>query len=89
MILCLPTMMASPITDAEYRPDLPREADQSIRMLTYRQNIDEEKRRELLMGEKMQRDSYSDCIISCNTGTDQTLSEGESRTEIRLIYHRY
>lgn len=35
------------------------EEDQSVRMLVYRQNIDSEKRRELLMTEKMQRDSLS------------------------------
>lgn len=35
------------------------EEDQSVRMLTYRQNIDSEKRHELLMAEKMQRDSLS------------------------------
>lgn len=35
------------------------EDDQSVRMLIYRQNIDSEKRHELLMTEKMQRDSLS------------------------------
>lgn len=35
------------------------EDDQSVRMLLYRQNIDSEKRRELLMEEKMQLDSLS------------------------------
>lgn len=35
------------------------EEDQSVRMLVYRQNIDSEKRRELLMAEKMLRDSLS------------------------------
>lgn len=35
------------------------EDDKSVRMLTYRQNIDSEKRHELLMTEKMQRDSLS------------------------------
>lgn len=33
--------------------------DNSVRMLTYRQNIDNEKRRELLIIEKMQQDSLS------------------------------
>lgn len=33
--------------------------DQSVRMLTYRRNIDEEKRQELLLTEKMLRDSLS------------------------------
>lgn len=36
------------------------EEDQSVRMLTYRQNIDGEKQHELLMTEKMQRDSLTD-----------------------------
>lgn len=35
------------------------EEDQSVRMLVYRQNIDSEKRHELLMVEKIQRDSLS------------------------------
>lgn len=35
------------------------EDDRSVRMLLYRQNIDREKRHELLMEEKMQRDSLS------------------------------
>lgn len=35
------------------------EEDQSVRMLIYRQNIDREKRHELLMKEKMRRDSLS------------------------------
>lgn len=35
------------------------EYDQSVRMLVYRQNIDNEKRQELLMAEKMQRDYLS------------------------------
>lgn len=35
------------------------EEDRSVRMLVYRQNIDSEKRQELLMAEKMQRDSLS------------------------------
>lgn len=35
------------------------EEDQSVRMLVYRQNIDSEKRQELLMAEKMQRDFLS------------------------------
>lgn len=35
------------------------EEDRSVRMLTYRQNIDEEKQRESRMAEKMQRDSLS------------------------------
>lgn len=33
--------------------------DQSVRMLVYRKNIDSEKRQEMLMAEKMQRDSLS------------------------------
>lgn len=33
--------------------------DQSVRMLVYRQNIDDEKQREIRMAEKMQRDSLS------------------------------
>lgn len=35
------------------------EEDKSVRMLVYRQNIDCEKRREIVMAEKMQRDSLS------------------------------
>lgn len=35
------------------------EEDKSVRMLVYRQNIDSEKRREIVMAEKMQRDSLS------------------------------
>lgn len=35
------------------------EEDRSVRMLTYRQNIDEEKQRESRMAEKMQQDSLS------------------------------
>lgn len=35
------------------------EEDKSVRMMIYRQNIDDEKRRELSMSEKMQRDSQS------------------------------
>lgn len=35
------------------------EDDSSVRMLVYRKNIDNEKRQELLMAEKMQRDSLS------------------------------
>lgn len=35
------------------------EEDKSVRMLIYRQNIDSEKRHEILMTEKMQRDSLS------------------------------
>lgn len=46
------------------------EEDQSVRMLIYRQNIDSEKRRELLMTEKIQRDLLSGLY---NKGASQSL----------------
>lgn len=43
------------------------EEDNSVRMLIYRQNIDEEKRRELFMLEEMQKDSLTDLFNKAAT----------------------